>query len=1000
VKVHKGERMKTKHTYSAVGALLLIGGLIVGCGGGDSTTTTTTSVTTQTGIFVDAVVEGLSYKGKLTGVTNEKGQYLFKGTEKVEFYLGDQIRLGSLTPKTTIVTPIDFFDGTKDETSQEVKNLLVLIQSLDEDGNTSNGIRILPATVGQLEQALKGGGYDPATVSFGDFNTTELADVLTAAGVTPVSETDAVDSFLDDKYGVQPPVSEITGDLACTLDTSSSTDAADYNASQTLKRNVSSKSTEDANRENRTSHNTPDQLGVIVPERTSDGTLTGSGVEVHPILVTYLQQIVGDYVTGDGSADIGDPTHLDGVFTALSLDNGMTWKNFTVSDSTEKSSMEVVWDIDKSATKIPYPGDAQKPNMAVEGNNILVAWNDKYCPSGNPFDLFRDEVTDTYPDDFFAVNGTQGSIDYAETQDGSREMMIAPNGSEVYEVPFSCVWTARGIFDESNGSITWHAPMQLTTGTRDSNHIWIDSSDAGFALSWQEDTEGLRSGKGAGPGEGWSGATTNHGSDIWYTSIKMADFAAVDGLDGDTSKPKSANNFHYPVRMTDNQSCSNDDTKIYCQSLCDTYGYEVSTTNNNAGNEVTRCNTYDVDMLTDTQVVLDGDTGASRSAHTLLTTSTGQTVVVFGYEETKGLSESDPGEPDQDQGDSETIIALEGKSVYFESFLFDAIDDFNSSDPDTLQKVAMPLVSAGNIVNVKGPDENTSEMIFENARRLVIGTQIDSCDADRFNFAFMYKQSFDTQGSSSDMFIRVNSGFTYDSFVALDDRNVTNISAQTAFDQDGNITDYTVNWSEDNLDDNTYENPYENTFSPRIFLRGNEIFTGFEYTPNDAKTQIGNMPSNFHTHIYTNGAWLPPQNITQVVKGGATTVDARFFTTPKGDDATGLASDQSNPNILFVTWGEIDWIDNEDHDLGKAESNLYYKRALKVDQNWVWDTNTSMLAARDGAILQEKEVESFATPDGKTIYNVWLQEEEEYNQTDPFSGVDTWFGRIDYNISN
>ena len=50
-------------------------------------------------------------------------------------------------------------------------------------------------------------------------------------------------------------------------------------------------------------------------------------------------------------------------------------------------------------------------------------------------------------------------------------------------------------------------------------------------------------------------------------------------------------------------------------------------------------------------------------------------------------------------------------------------------------------------------------------------------------------------------------------------------------------------------------------------------------------------------------------------------------------------------------------------------------------------------------MIQEKEVESFTNPDGKTIYNVWLQEEEDYNATNPLSGTDSWFGRVDYNIS-
>ncbi|MBV5279434.1 MAG: hypothetical protein J0647_10520 [Campylobacteraceae bacterium] len=774
-----------------------------------------------------------------------------------------------------------------------------------------------------------------------------------------------------------------------------STDAGDFNASQPVKRNISSTSDEDVNRKNSNSHNTISSLSVISQARSANGDLVDDGnISYHPLLVNYIQQIVGDYEMGDGSADIGDPTHVDGVFVGVSLDNGATWKNFTISDSTSKSSMDVVWDIDKTATKIPYPGNAQKNNMATWGNRILIAWNDKYCPSGNPLELPKD-ADGKYYTDFFAVNGSQGSIDYAEAQDGSREIMIAPNGKEVYEVPFSCVWTARGIFNPDDGTILWHAPKQLTTGTRDSNHIWIAGSDVGFAISWQEDTEGLRSGKGEGPGEGWSGATTNHGSDIWYSSLKMTNFDDVNGTDENTTKPKSLYNFTYPVRVTDNEICSNEDTKIYCQNLCATYGYVTLDTGNNQEGTITRCKTGYIDMLNDTQVALDGDTGASRSALSILETDLNEYVVILGYEETKGLSDGNSG----DQGTVEVDIALEGKVVLFESFKFDALDDFNISDPSTIQTVAMPLVSSSKIVNIKVPaQDNPTNMIYENARRLVIGTQIDPCDTDRFTFAFLYKQSFDVQGASSDMFVRVNNGFTYDTFIPLDGRVVTNVSAQ-ANQVVETPADYIVMWSEENLDDNTYENSLENTFSPRIFLRGNNIMTGFAYTPNDAKTTQGNMPSNFHIHRYIDGVWQGPQNITKVIKGTETTVDARFFGTSEGAyEATGLESDKSNPNVLFVTWGNIDVIDPSDPTSERTEGDLFFTRS--ADNGITWD-EIAKLAARDGSIIEEKEVESYASPDGKTVYNVWIQEQAEDNvSNDPFSGLDSWFGRIDYNISN
>jgi hypothetical protein len=105
----------------------------------------------------------------------------------------------------------------------------------------------------------------------------------------------------------------------------------------------------------------------------------------------------------------------------------------------------------------------------------------------------------------------------------------------VGEIPYSCVWTARGTIElvpPGQGStvtadevwgVRWRKAERLTSGRRDAYKLSIDGVEgAGFALSWQEDPEGLRPGYGEGPGEGWSGATGNHKTDIWYSSIGSA----------------------------------------------------------------------------------------------------------------------------------------------------------------------------------------------------------------------------------------------------------------------------------------------------------------------------------------------------------------------------------------------------------------------------------------------------------------------------------------------
>ena len=775
--------------------------------------------------------------------------------------------------------------------------------------------------------------------------------------------------------------------------------------------------------------NTPKRLAITVPPTLPTGETpvdwTGEA-EVHPLLVSYQEQVMGDYELGDGSADIGDPDNIDEIFVSMSLDNGKSWKKYQVSDSADKSSINVSWDTSDPPDGIPennvaYPGHSHKPTMAVQGNNIAVAWLDKYCPSGDPLDLVDDEGN-IVMEDYFHIKGNQGSINYdlpcTISDPLDADFNCAPNGKAVYEVPFSCVWTARGEFVESTDDlgntvyeIVWRKPQQLTSGMRDANKIAIAAAAPGFAYVWQEDPEGLRSGKGAGPGVGWSGATTNHGADIWFTKINMADYLLVVDDQVET-KWEPLVNYDYPVRITDNEKCNGDtDTKLYCQAYC-------------SGDD---CVTNDIDMLSYStkedgpyNATLDGDTGASRPAMKILQTDAvddngdpvDEFVVILGYEETKGLAETIPGDPNQDQGDLDPTDTIddEGKSVYFESFLFPEVSVLEAAAAG-----ALPVVSAGNIVNILVPEvqvtENddgtasvseTGEMVYENARRLVIMSQVDPCEAGEgdYTFGFLYKQGIYTRGGPSDMFIRMNAGFTYDTFVSAD--GVLNVSShEVGVDEEGKFTDE-ITWDESMMQDQSYTILEDNTFSPRGWLRGSDIITGFEYTPNWDMSESGCVPNNFHINRYVDGVWYGPQNISNVQGPCISTLDPRFHPTPKGKDS-GLDSDRSARDTIVMVYGTFDMATGE-------ELDLFYTRSTDMGATWELVVRQSdgalvndKLVARDG--VQEKEAQVLVSPDGTMLYTVWNQEYDPHEHPDVtvperFLGLDSWLGRVDYVVTS
>ncbi|WP_299878880.1 choice-of-anchor O protein [uncultured Cocleimonas sp.] len=243
-----------------------------------------------------------------------------------------------------------------------------------------------------------------------------------------------------------------------------------------------------------------------------------------------------------------------------------------------------------------YPGDVPNVFHAVAGNKVLVAWHSKFCSSGNPVwssEFPREEVaaylgvdntSDLYLTDMFGAAGSQDSTNY-------NELDAAPVG----EVPYSCLWSARGVMredpvNEGKSQMVWFQAERLTSGARDVNRVETSCvAGAGCAITWQEDPEGVRPGEGEGPGTGWSGATTASKTDIWYSFVEWEDFDIVDndgeplpladnGLEEvfDTNRPVPYVPMMSAVRLTNNDRCTfpvdPEDASFCNNSLAAPYG--------------------------------------------------------------------------------------------------------------------------------------------------------------------------------------------------------------------------------------------------------------------------------------------------------------------------------------------------------------------------------------------------------------------------------------------
>ena len=118
---------------------------LTACGGGSSGSPDNGQAVEQQGQFIDSVVNGLRFETASTsGLTDGQGQFSYRTGETIRFFVGD-IFIGEAIGQA-IITPVELVVGARDETNFQVQNIVMFLQTLDDDANQSNGITITSAT--------------------------------------------------------------------------------------------------------------------------------------------------------------------------------------------------------------------------------------------------------------------------------------------------------------------------------------------------------------------------------------------------------------------------------------------------------------------------------------------------------------------------------------------------------------------------------------------------------------------------------------------------------------------------------------------------------------------------------------------------------------------------------------------------------------------------------------------------------------------------------------
>ncbi|MCA9926809.1 MAG: hypothetical protein KC421_30790, partial [Anaerolineales bacterium] len=565
------------------------------------------------------------------GVTDQAGAFDYFPGETVKLWVGS-LYLGEAYTDLKI-SPLDIF--MVDIEDPQVTNMARLLQTLDADGDPKQGIDIKPSVAGCLDMAL--GELGLTAVDFADDimiqavidETLYYCQGNPEANLIEVSAADAQANLEDgisesgiyrknisktEEWGEDNQKLEVMPVYFPGVRSNGEPTFCDMNDN-----NLLDEGEEGVPYEEWRLNGDPDGE-TCDPRYDGDAcqvTLIECREVAKPIVVTYLQEV--DIFAENVTTAFYSDRFSNDVFTAISRDDGATWKRMNVSRMADLTSFTL-------ETGEPFPGTTRSPQMKIIDNNILVVWTSTYARGGNPRyaittcdDPLTSEVEtpetgcqlvcrgdpdqgtevcepdypyddEYYVTDIWGVRGQQQSVNYDEVDDVA--------DLNIGEIPYSALWAARGVIvtqaeldagtfasidyddpetpeDESLqvGDIIWYKPERLTSARRDSYiPVVAGTRGAGFVIAWQEDPEGLRPGKGKGPGQGWSGAISNHKTDIWYSFITIDDFNIVDenfvpGGEPDEDRPglgrpKALVPFTLPIRISDNDMVNTDTLKV------------------------------------------------------------------------------------------------------------------------------------------------------------------------------------------------------------------------------------------------------------------------------------------------------------------------------------------------------------------------------------------------------------------------------------------------------
>ena len=173
-----------------------------------------------------------------------------------------------------------------------------------------------------------------------------------------------------------------------------------------------------------------------------------------------------------------------------------------------------------------------------------------------------------------------------------------------------------------------------------------------------------------------------------------------------------------------------------------------------------------------------------------------------------------------------------------------------------------------------------------------------------------WKEGIDDQGGPSDIVVRRGIGGLQPANMvpAVDPACATSdfagaIALQSARGE--NLSSNSASTAGDNLGDDTELNDRENALAHRGVLRGDQLWIGYNYTPDLVQlwAQLDNYNFWLRKYDAAAGTWLPPENVTQIEDKGINVREPRIIGTPPCADRREAKSAEAPPRADRVILG-------------------------------------------------------------------------------------------------